>query len=63
MTENNDENWIQDLYVAVMKWLEASTKTAESQMKYNKEWSLSTDVEVEMEDQDDWSNKFQDKWE
>jgi hypothetical protein len=63
MIENNDENWMQDLYVAVMKWLDVTTKAAKSQMKYNDEWSLSKDTEVEMEDRDDWSNKFQNKWE
>lgn len=61
MKEN--ENWIQELYDALMKWLDVSAKAAESQMKYNDEWSLSHDDEAKMEDRDDWSNKFQDKWE
>ena len=54
---------MQELYDAVMKWLDVSTKAAQSQIKYNDEWSLSKDNEVEMEDRDDWSDKFQDKWE
>jgi hypothetical protein len=59
----DDEKWMKDLYDAVMKWLDASTKSAESQIKYNDEWSLSKETEVEMDDQEDWSNKFQDEWE
>ena len=59
-----NEKWVEELYDALMKWLELSTKAAESQMKYNKEWSLSSEVEVEMEDEDyeEWSEKFQEKW-
>ena len=54
---------MKDLIDAVMKWLEASTQAAESQIKYNDEWSLSKETEVEMEDREDWANKFQDEWE
>ena len=54
---------MKDLIDAVMKWLDVSTKAAESQIKYNGEWSLSKENEVEMEDREDWSNKFQDEWE
>ena len=61
MKEN--EKWMKDLIDAVMKWLDVSTKAAESQIKYNGEWSLSKETEVEMEDREDWSNKFQDEWE
>lgn len=59
-----NEKWVEELYDALMKWLELSTKAAESQMKYNKEWSLSSEVEVEMEDEgcEEWSEKFQEKW-
>tara|TARA_B100000029_G_C16945470_1_gene730453 strand:- start:363 stop:548 length:186 start_codon:yes stop_codon:yes gene_type:complete len=59
----DDEKWMKELFDAVMKWLEASTQAAESQIKYNDEWSLSKETEVEMEDREDWSNKFQDEWE
>ena len=59
----DDEKWMNELFDAVMKWLEASTQAAESQIKYNDEWSLSKETEVEMEDREDWSNKFQDEWE
>ena len=59
----DDEKWMKELFDAVMKWLEAQTKAAESQIKYNDEWSLSKETEVEMEDREDWSNKFQDEWE
>ena len=59
----DDEKWMKELFDAVMKWLEASTQAAESQIKYNDEWRLSKEAEVEMEDREDWSNKFQDEWE
>lgn len=59
----DNEKWVKDLYDAVMKWLEVSTKSAESQIKYNDEWSLSKEVEVEMESSEDWSDKFQTEWE
>ena len=59
----DNEKWVKDLYDAVMKWLEVSTKSAESQIKYNDEWSLSKEVEVEMESSEVWSDKFQTEWE
>ena len=59
----DNEKSIKDLYDAVMKWLETSTKSAQSQIKYNDEWSLSKEVEVEMESSEDWSDKFQTEWE
>ena len=61
MTE--EKNLIEQLLTALLNWLEATTEAALTEKKWTEDLMDSSEITVELSEEDDWSDEFQEAWE
>ena len=61
MTE--EKNLIEQLLTALLNWLEATTEAALTEKKWTEECLGPTETPVELNEDDAWSDEFQEAWE
>ena len=60
MTE--EKNLIEQLLTALLNWLEATTEAALTEKKWTEDLMDSEEIPVELSEEDDWSDEFQEAW-
>ena len=61
MTE--EKNLIEQLLTALLNWLEATTEAALTEKKWTEDLMGISGIPVELSEEDDWSDEFQEAWE
>ena len=60
MTE--EKNLIEQLLTALLNWLEATTEAALTEKMWTEDLMDSEEIPVELSEEDDWSDEFQEAW-